>query len=120
MLGMKKIQRKQEDYPNPWKEKQIFNNASEMSTQLAYEEITKESRNKILNELFNLLTKEESIAWLIDLMQSIRSNPERNKDAKNLWKLNKKDKTSIDPLVYLKVEGFYVKQVILTSVPKQT
>ena len=30
-----KIQRNQEDYPNPWKENKIFNNASEMFTQLA-------------------------------------------------------------------------------------
>ena len=62
-----------------------------------------ESKNKSLNELFNLLTKEEAIAQLIDLMQSIRSKLESNKAAKNLCTLNQRDKTNIDPLVDLEV-----------------
>ena len=32
---VEQIQRDQEDYPNPWKHKKIFNSASKMFTQLA-------------------------------------------------------------------------------------
>ena len=46
-------------------------------------------------------------------MQFIRSNPKSNKAAKNLCTLNQRDKTDIDPLVDLEVEGFYIKRVVL-------
>ena len=63
--------------------------------------------------MFHLLTKEEGIAQLIDLMQSIINNPRSNKTAKNLCALNQIDKTHIDPLVDLEFEGFCIKQVVL-------
>ena len=78
--------------------------------------MNEESKNKSLNELFNLLTK-EAIAWLTDFMQS---NPEINKDAKNLCTLNQRDKNNVDPLVNLEVDGFCIKQVVLYFGSKRT
>ena len=52
----------------------------------------------MINELFNLLTKEEVIAHLIDLIQSIRNNHGINKTAKTLCTLNQRDKNNTDPL----------------------
>ena len=49
----------------------------------------------MLNELFHLLTKEEVIARLIDLMQTIGNSVESNRSSKNLCTLNQRDKTDI-------------------------
>ena len=71
------------------------------------------SRNKRLNELFHLFTKEEGSAGLIGLMQSIRNNPESNRPTKILCTLNQKVKTDIDPLIDLEFKRFCIKQVVL-------
>ena len=46
-------------------------------------------------------------------MQSIRSNPESNKATRNFCTLNRRDKTGIDALIDLEVEGFCIKKVAL-------
>ena len=77
-----------------------------MFAQLAYEEINEQNRNKMLNEVFHLLTKDEVIARLIDLMQSIINNHESNRPAKNMCTLNQRDKNGIVDLVKLEFKGF--------------
>ena len=54
------IQRKWCDYPNPLNKKEIFNNATKIFTQIDSKENNAENRNKTLNELLQLLTKEEN------------------------------------------------------------
>ena len=51
-----------------------------MFTRFSSKEMNEESKSKPFIECFNLSTKEEVVAQeqLIDLMQSIKSNPERN------------------------------------------
>ena len=36
-----------------------------------------------------------------------------DKQTKNIYSLNKKDKSDVDPLVDLEIEGYYVQQVVL-------
>ena len=85
-----------------------------MFTQHASKKMNEENRNKILNELFNLLTKEEAIAWLIDLMESIRDSHGSSRTTKNLCTLNQRDKIDIDPLFDLEVKRLCIKHVIIS------
>ena len=50
------------NYPHINQQKDVFNNASIIFEELAQEEDNKECRNKTLNELLQLLTKEEVVA----------------------------------------------------------
>ena len=79
-----KIQSKENYYPNPHKQKDILNYATIFFEELSSEEDTRESRNKTLNELLQLLKKKDVIARSIDLMYMTRSNLGNDKISKTL------------------------------------
>ena len=46
-------------------------------------------------------------------MYSLKNNFNKDKHAKSICSLNKKDKNDVDPLVDLEIKGYHVRQVIL-------
>ena len=72
------------------KKRPIFNNVSKIFEELAHEEENEKSKNKTLNELLQLLTKEEVVSILTYLMYMARNNTSNEIFYKNLCFPNQK------------------------------
>ena len=64
-------------------------------------------------ELINLINTDNSVAKLIDLLYNIKNKSNVEKKDKSICSLNQKDKSDVDPLVDLEIEGYHVRQVVL-------
>ena len=53
------------------------------------------------------------VSQFIDLLYKIKHNNNTEKQTKNICSLNQKDKSDVDPLVDLEVEGYHVQQVVV-------
>ena len=53
------------------------------------------------------------VSQFIDLLYKIKHNNNTEKQTKNIYSLNQKDKSDADPLVDLEIEGYHVWQVVL-------
>ena len=79
-----------------------------MFQELASHEEHGDSRQETTNELIKLITKDESIAKIIDLMYSLKNASGEYKQDKSICSFNKKDKNDADPLVNLEIEGYHI------------
>ena len=64
-------------------------------------------------ELINLINIDNYVAKLIDLLYNIMNKYVVEKQAKSVCNLNQKDKSDVDPLVDLEIEGYHVLQFVL-------
>ena len=71
------------------------------------------SQQYVSQELLNLIHNDKSVVQFIDLLYNIKNKPSTEKQTKNICSLNQKDKSYVDPLVDLEIEGYHVRQVIL-------
>ena len=62
---IRKINNK-EDYPNPVIQKQLYNDALNIFQELVAQEVTDDARQKMSQELINLIHNDNSIAKLIN------------------------------------------------------
>ena len=99
-------------YPNPLKEKQIYKEATNVFKEIARQENVHNSRPNTINELIQLVPTDNSVSQFIDLLYEIKST-NSEKQTKNIYSLNKKDKGDVDPLVDLEIKGYHVRQVVL-------
>ena len=65
-----KIQRK-DYYPNPIKQKQLYNDASDMFQDFARQEAVNDRQQNTLKELFILVQNDKSISQFIDLLYNM-------------------------------------------------
>ena len=47
------------------------------------------------------------------MLYNIKNKPSMEKQTKNICSLNQKDKSDVDPLVDLEIEGYHIRQVVL-------
>ena len=94
-----------EDYLNPSKQKQLYNDASNIFQELASQEETDDFREKIAKELIKLINTHDSVTMLIDLMYNLKNNSNKDKQAQSICSLNQKYKNDADPLVDLEIHG---------------
>ena len=87
------------DYPNPIKQKQLYNDALSMFHELATQEAIDDSRHNISQELLNLIHNDNAVAQFIDLLYNIKNKSGMNKQTKNIYSLNQKYKSDVGPLV---------------------
>ena len=57
-----------------------------------------------INQLIQLIQMDKSISQFIELLHEIKGT-NSEKQTKNICSLNKKDKSDVDPLVDLEIEG---------------
>ena len=60
-----------------------------------------------------MVQKDKIVSQFIDLLYKIKHNKNTEKKTKNICNLNQKDKSDVDPLVDLEIEGYHVRQVVL-------
>ena len=85
-------------YPDPWNEKQIYKDATNVFQDISRQENVHHIRPNTINELIQLIQKDNSVSQFIDFLYEIKcTNSE--KQTKNICSLNKKDKGDVDPLV---------------------
>ena len=94
---IRKIKDKNE-YPNPTKKKQLYNDASSMFREFSRQEDVNDNRQNTLHELLNLIHKDKSVAQFIDPLYNIKKKNDTDKQTKSICSLNKKDKNDVDPL----------------------
>ena len=63
-----------DDYPNPIKQKQLYNDASSMFQEFSRQEDVNDNSQNTLHELLNLMRKDKSMAQFIDLIHNIKKN----------------------------------------------
>ena len=77
-----------DDYPNPIKQKQLYNDASSMFQEFTQQEEINSSRHDILQELLSLIHNDKLVAQFIDLLYNIKNKPSMDKQTKNICSLN--------------------------------
>ena len=99
-------------YLDPLKEKQTYKEATNVFKEIARQEEANDNRHNTIKELIQLVQKDNSVSQFINLIYEIKHNNIK-KQTKNIWSLNKKDKSDADPLVDLEIEGYHVQQILL-------
>ena len=99
-------------YPDPMKEKKVYQEATHIFHDIAQQEDTVNSRLSTTQQLIHLTQTDESVAQFIDLLHKIKS-VNFGKQTKNICSLNQKDKNDVDPLVNLEIECYHIRQVVL-------
>ena len=84
-----------------------------MFQEFTRQESIDDSRHDISQEPLNFIHNDKSIAQFIDLLYNIKIKTNMKKQIKNICSLNKKDKSDLNPLVDLEIEGYHVRQVVL-------
>ena len=77
--------------------------------ELVVQEVNDDIRQKMSQELINLIHNGNFVAKLIDLLYDIKSKFKIDKQAKIICTLNQKDKSDVDPLVDLEIKGYHVR-----------
>ena len=99
-------------YPDLMKEKQTYKEATNVFKEFAWQEHANDNRHNTINELIQLVQKDNSVSQFIDFLYEIKCN-NHEKQTKNICSLNKKYKGDVDPLVNLEIKGYHVLQVVL-------
>ena len=94
-------------YPDPVKEKQTYQEATNVFQEIARQENIHKSRPNTINELIQLVQTDNSVSQFIDLLYEIKGT-NSEKQTKNICSLNRKDKGDADPLLDLEIEGYHV------------
>ena len=84
-------------YPDLLKEKQTYKEATNVFKEIAWHENVHNSRPNIINELIQLIQTDNSVSQFIDLLYEIKGT-NYEKQTKNIYSLNKKDKSDADHL----------------------
>ena len=100
-------------YPNPVKEKQIYKYATNIFREFTWQEEEDDNRQDTVKELIHLVQRDKTISQFIDLLFKIKHNKNTEKQTKNICSLNQKDKSDVNPLFDLEIEGYHVRQVVL-------
>ena len=99
-------------YPDPMKEKKTYQESIHTFQDIAQQEDIINSRHNIINQLIQLVQTDKSVSQFIDLLHEIKgTNPQ--KQTKNICSLNQKEKSDVDPLFDLEIEGYHIRQVVL-------
>ena len=75
-------------YPNPIIQKKLYNDASNIFQELAKHEANDDTRQKISQELINLIHNDNSISKFIDLLYNLKNKSHIDKQAKSICSLN--------------------------------
>ena len=78
-----------------------------MFKEFARQEEANDNGHNTIKELIQLVQKDNSVSQFIDLLYEIKHNNIK-KQTKNIYSLNQKDISDVDPLVDLEIEGYHV------------
>ena len=84
-----------------------------MFKEFSKQEVVDDSRENTVKELIRLVQNDKSMSQFINLLYNMNHSNNREKQTKNICSLNQKDKSDVDPLVDLEIEGYHVRQVVL-------
>ena len=79
-----------DNYPDLVKQKQLYNDASNMFQEFSRYEEVKDTWKDISQELLNLTHNDKLVAQFIDPLCNIKNKTSMNKQTKNICSLNKK------------------------------
>ena len=96
------------DYPNLAKQKKLYKDATNVFKEFSRQEEVDDSRQSTVKELIRLVQKCKVISNFIELLYNMKYNNNTEKQTKNIYSLNQKDKSDADPLVDLEIEGYHV------------
>ena len=91
------------DYPNPTKQKQLYNDPSNMFKEFARKEAVDDSRQNTTKELIHLVKNDKSVSQFIELLYNMKHSNNTEKQTKNICSMNQKDKSNVNPLVDLEI-----------------
>ena len=97
------------DYPNPVVQKKLYIDATNIFQELVAQEVNDDARQKMSQELINLINTDNFVAKLIELIYNIKSKSSVDKQAKSICSLNQNNKNDVDPLVDLEIEGYHIQ-----------
>ena len=97
---IRKIKEKN-DYPNLAKQKQLYNDATNIFKEFARQEEADNSWQSTVKELIHLVHEDKVVSRFIELLYNMKHNNNIEKQTKNICSLNQKDKSDADPLVDL-------------------
>lgn len=97
-----------EGYLDVSRQKEIFKDATKFFEELSKNDVQIGNSSKTLNKLLQLLTKEEVVDRLIDLLYEVRKSNTTGRIQKTICSLGKSDNPDLDPLVDLVVNGYNI------------
>ena len=100
-------------HPDVTHEKEAFKDASKIFKELSQNDIQIGNSNKTLKELLQLLTKEEAVDRLIDLLYEVRKSNTSGRIQKTICSMGKSDNPDLNPLVDLVVNGYTIPQAVV-------
>ena len=112
-IEISKLRANNQGQPDVSCQKEIFKDATKIFEELSKSDVRIGNSNKTLNELLQLLTKEEAIDRLINLLYEVRQSNTSRKIQKTICSLGKSDSPDLDPLVNLVVNGYNIPQVVV-------
>lgn len=95
------------------RQKEFFKDTSKIFEELSKNDIQIGNSNKTLKELLQLLTKEEAVDRLIDLLYEVRKSNTSGRIQKTICSMGKSDNPDLDPLVDLVVNWYTIPQVVV-------
>ena len=101
------------DYPNSQKLKELFRNASKMFEEIAANEDKEHTNNYIIKEFLHLLTNEEAIQWLVDILSILKDESTKPRISKNIAYMTSNTQNDFDPQVDLKINESLIPKVVL-------
>ena len=101
------------DYPNLAKQKQLYNDTTNIFKEFSRQEEADNSRQSTIKELIRLVQYDKVVSQFFDLLYNMKHHNNTEKQTKNICSLNQKDKSDAGPLVDLEIEGYHVRQVVL-------
>ena len=84
-----------------------------MFKEFARQEAVDDSQQNRIKELICLVQNDKSMSQFIDLLYNMKHSNNIEKQTKNIYSLNQKEKIDANPLVDLEIKGYHVQQVVL-------
>lgn len=112
-IEISKAKDNNQEYPDVSLQNSIFKDATNVFEEISKSDVMVGNNNKSLNELLQLLTKEEAVAWLIDLLYEVRKSNTTGRIQKSICSLGKCDNLNLDLLVDLIVNVYNISQVVV-------
>ena len=87
----------------------MYKDATNIFKEFAWQEEANDSRQSTVKELIRLVQDDKVVSQFIELLYNMKHNNNTEKQTKNICSLNQKDKSDVDPLVDLEIEGYDVR-----------
>ena len=100
-------------HPDATLQRETFKDASHTFEELSQDDIQTDNHTKTVKELIQLITKEEAVGKLIDLLYSVKKSTTSGQSQKTVCSMGKHAQPDLDPKVNLVVNGYTMPQVVV-------